>query len=128
VLPWSHLPENHVAPEDTFSQDNAVAAEGPAGSALIFDSRLWHGTGPNRTDQKRHGLFLFFNRQWMRPLENQYFATHPSVIEKMSDRVKILYGLRHTDNLGRVGYTRHGDFVRYAPDQLIMEMEPRSEQ
>jgi hypothetical protein len=124
VLPCSHLPDNRIAPDHVFTQDGAVAAEGPAGSALIFDSRLWHGTGPNRTDGKRHGLFMFFVRYWMRPNENPYLSTHPSVIERMSDRVKTMYGLRHVSSLGRVGPTRNGDIVRYAPEELVMEMRP----
>jgi ectoine hydroxylase-related dioxygenase (phytanoyl-CoA dioxygenase family) len=124
VLPRSHLAANRIAPDNVFTQDGTVAAEGPAGSAFLFDSRLWHGTGPNRTDAERHGLFLFFIRYWMRPNENPFLSTHPSVVERMSDRVKTMYGLRHTSSLGRVGATREGDFVRYAPDELVMELHP----
>jgi putative sterol carrier protein len=126
VVPGSHLPGNNIAPADPFSREGTVPMEAPAGSALLFDSRLWHTTGSNRTDTKRHGLFLFFNRQWMRPIENPYFSTHPSVLEGLSDRLKGLYGLRHTNNLGRVGSSRMGDLVEFKPDEIILKMTPSS--
>ncbi len=36
----------------------------------MFDGRLWHGTGANRTTRKRHLLLGYFCRPWIRPHEN----------------------------------------------------------
>ncbi|KXH69490.1 hypothetical protein CSAL01_07174 [Colletotrichum salicis] len=38
VFPASHL--GQIAPDDLFTVDGTVAAEGPSGTALVFDSRL----------------------------------------------------------------------------------------
>lgn len=45
VLVGSH--KGRIAPRDMFDTSGTVAAEGPPGTALIFDSRLWHCTGAN---------------------------------------------------------------------------------
>ncbi|MGE0829348.1 MAG: phytanoyl-CoA dioxygenase family protein, partial [Hyphomonadaceae bacterium] len=47
LMPGSHRPG--IAPFDPYSSEGTVAAEGPAGTALILDSLFWHGTGANRT-------------------------------------------------------------------------------
>jgi phytanoyl-CoA dioxygenase PhyH len=63
VVPGSHVAENGLAPDDIYSTDGTVAAVAPAGSAIVYDSRLWHGTGQNTTrDQLRHGLYILFFR------------------------------------------------------------------
>ncbi|NWG45933.1 MAG: phytanoyl-CoA dioxygenase family protein [Alphaproteobacteria bacterium] len=50
---------------------NLVSACAPAGSALVFDGRLWHGTGQNRTaDQHRRALLMYCCRPFMRQQEN----------------------------------------------------------
>ncbi|KAI1845340.1 hypothetical protein JX266_008435 [Neoarthrinium moseri] len=49
VYPASHL--GNVAPSDIPTVDGSIPAEGPAGTALVFESRLWHATGPNRAEK-----------------------------------------------------------------------------
>ena len=52
------MPGSHLWPE--LSEDKAevesIAATGPAGTMLMFDGRLWYGTGANRTSRRRHLL------------------------------------------------------------------------
>ena len=40
--------------------ERAERAVGPTGSLLLFDSRLWHATGQNRSDGPRRALTLTF--------------------------------------------------------------------
>ncbi len=122
VFPGSHLDENRLAPADIFSMDGTVAAEGPAGSALLFDSRLWHGTGPNRTTRVRRGVFLYFVRSWMRTTENWALTVHPSVFERLSDRHRTMFGYRQTGGLGRVQGSAEGSIALFDPDSLILEL------
>ena len=122
VFPGSHLDDNRVAPADIFSIDGTVAAEGPAGSALLFDSRLWHGTGPNRTTRARRGVFLYFVRSWMRTTENWALTVHPSVFDRLSDRHRAMFGYRQTGGLGRVQGSAEGSVPTCDPDSLILEL------
>lgn len=74
VIPGSHLRPRQ--PEDT--PEATIAAEGPAGSALVFDGRLIHGTGANRTtDKMRHGILAYHCRGFMRQQENFFLGIDP---------------------------------------------------
>ena len=56
----------------------AVATEAPAGTALVFDGRLLHGTGTNTTQDNRHGLFMYYCKGWMRQRENVSLSLSPT--------------------------------------------------
>jgi hypothetical protein len=101
VMPGSH--RGNVAPDDTESTVDTVAASGPAGTCLVFESRLWHATGPNiTTDQERPVILVFFVRPWMRQQENFSLSIKEDVLEKCSDRVKGFLGFRITGSIGSV--------------------------
>ncbi len=59
----------------------------------MFDGRLWHGTGANRTTSRRHLLLGYFCRPWIRPQEN--FTL--SLLDE-------LYGQASPELLGRLGF------------------------
>jgi hypothetical protein len=101
VMPGSH--RGNVAPDDTEIHIDTVAASGPAGTCLIFESRVWHATGPNTTtDQERPVILVFFVRPWMRTQENFSLSIKEDVLEKCSDRIKGFLGFRVTGSLGSV--------------------------
>lgn len=80
-----------------------VAGTGPAGTALVFDGRVWHGTGANTTThERRYGVLTYFCRPWMRPQENFTLSTHPDVLAEEDDHVRTLLGLRVWRTLGGV--------------------------
>lgn len=116
VFPKSHL--GAVAPEDIFTVDGTVAAEGPAGTALITDSRLWHATGPNRaTTGERPAILMFFMRSFIRQQENNFLSLRKDVEAKLSDRLKRLLGFYTTGALGGIeGEVREGIFVSRKDD------------
>jgi ectoine hydroxylase-related dioxygenase (phytanoyl-CoA dioxygenase family) len=122
VIPGSHRDANRLAPADILSMDGTIAAEAPAGTALIFDSRLWHGTGANRTGGKRRGLFLYYVRPWMRTTENWSLSVHPDTFDRLSDKQKARLGFRHTAGLGRVQSSTEGSIVRDDPDRLVLQL------
>lgn len=113
VYPGSHL--GQIAPPDIFTVEGTVAAAAPAGSALVFESRLWHATGPNReTAGERPVILLFFMRSFIRQQENNFLSLRKEVWPKLSDRVKRMLGFYTTGALGGVdGEVREGVFVEW---------------
>jgi ectoine hydroxylase-related dioxygenase (phytanoyl-CoA dioxygenase family) len=101
VFPGSHI--GHVAPDDPFSIEGTLPAEGPAGTALVFDSRLWHATGPNKqTSGERPVILMFFMRSFIRQQENNFLSIRPEVEASLSDKVRKMLGYQTTGALGGV--------------------------
>jgi hypothetical protein len=101
VFPGSHL--GPVAPSDLFDIDGTVAAAGPAGTALVFESRLWHCTGPNeKKTGERPVILMFFMRQFVRQQENNFLSIRPEVERGLTDKVREYLGYRTTGALGGV--------------------------
>ncbi|KAI8169549.1 Dioxygenase [Colletotrichum sp. SAR 10_70] len=116
VFPASHL--GQIAPDDLFTVDGTIAAEGPAGTALVFDSRLWHATGPNREEAgERPVILMFFMRSFIRQQENNFLSLRKDVEAKLSDRIKRMLGFYTTGALGGLeGEVREGIFVTRKDD------------
>jgi ectoine hydroxylase-related dioxygenase (phytanoyl-CoA dioxygenase family) len=100
VIPGSHLRGRE--PEDTHGR--TIAAVAKAGSAMVFDGRLIHGTGANRTaDVQRHGILTYFCRPFVRQQENFFLGMDPELRtterEAFLERVgyRIWAGLGRTD-------------------------------
>lgn len=63
--------------------EQPVAVEGPAGTALIMDGRIWHNAGPNSTtDQRRFGMQTYYCRPHMRQQTVFHLSMRPDVLEK----------------------------------------------
>lgn len=69
-------PRSHTREEWTVDQTTpTLAAAGPAGSALVFDGRLIHGTGANQTSSTlRHAILTYFCRPFIRQQENFFLG------------------------------------------------------
>ncbi|KAI1210756.1 PhyH-domain-containing protein [Annulohypoxylon truncatum] len=103
VIPGSHL--GHVAPADIFSTEGTIAAEAPAGTAFIFESRIWHGTGantltPGSPDSERPAILMFFMRSFIRSQENYPLSLRPDVAPKLSKRQRKFLGFCATGAVG----------------------------
>ena len=99
LVPGSHLwPE---LPADK-PEVESIAATGPAGTMLMFDGRLWHGTGANRTSRRRHLLLGYFCRPWIRPQENFTLSLLDELYEEASPELLGLLGFRTYGTLGNV--------------------------
>jgi ectoine hydroxylase-related dioxygenase (phytanoyl-CoA dioxygenase family) len=98
------IPRSHRWPEPLPdpTRDSAIAVEGPAGSALVFDGRIFHGTGPNTTNRKRHVLLSYFARFFIRPQENMFLSLDPQVEAALSDELKVRLGYQVCGTLGGV--------------------------
>ncbi len=100
LVPGSH----RVLAEPPHDREvETVAGVGPAGTALVFDGRIWHGTGANITaDEYRYGVLTYFSRPWLRPQENYTLSTHPDALAALDDELKMLLGFRVWRSLGGV--------------------------
>jgi ectoine hydroxylase-related dioxygenase (phytanoyl-CoA dioxygenase family) len=81
---------------------STVAAEMPAGSALFYLGRTWHGAGANRTDRPRLGVVLHYAASWLRPIENHALAVPPPLVATLAPRLQEL-----------LGYDIHPPFIGY---------------
>ena len=98
-VPGSHRLHRPPRPDDT---PTPVPMEAPAGSLVVFESRLWHRTGNNTTaDQRRAGLFGWYTRPIYRTQENWFLSLDPCVRESASPELLVLLGYR-TTGLGLV--------------------------
>ncbi len=102
VVPGSHLsgrePDASV-PHKILS----VPATGPAGTAFVFDARLWHGAAPNTTNESRFGVTTVSCGPQFRTLENYSRGLRPEVFERCSiERLKKL-GLSAWSSYGHTG-------------------------
>lgn len=115
VMPGTH--KGNWAPDDPYNPVDTVAAAGPAGTCMVFESRLWHATGANMmpfdSGSERPVLLVFFTRPWMRQQENFSLSLKDDVLESCSDRVKGYLGFRTTGSIGGVQTKKKdGEIVR----------------
>ena len=91
-MPGSHLLHRLPTPDDDVTP---VPMEAPAGSLVVFESRLWHRTGTNRTaDRRRAGIFGWYTRPIYRTQENWFLSLDPSVWRNASEDLLVLLGYR----------------------------------
>jgi len=101
VVPGSHLIGRHPDPEiDT--NVKSIQACGPAGTALITDGRVWHGTGANASNASRHAVLITFCGPQFRSQENFVAGTRKEVVDKASAEVRALLGFKVWWGYGRV--------------------------
>ena len=99
VVPGSHL---FGRQPDKGCNMEAVAAEGPAGTALMIDARIWHGTGANVTGGQRLALLTTFCGPQFRPQENLTVGTSTQVLREASPELLALLGFKVWNAYGRI--------------------------
>lgn len=115
IVPGSHALERgpDYGPADMARP--AVPVVAPAGTAMVFEGRLWHQTGANTTgDQRRVGILAYYCRPYIRQQENFFMSLPPDVQErtKRDPRLRQLVGWDHHLSLGMIdGMPREG--MRY---------------
>jgi ectoine hydroxylase-related dioxygenase (phytanoyl-CoA dioxygenase family) len=118
VVPGSH---RHPPPSAQTADVETVAATGPAGAALIFDGRLWHGTGANRTERPRYGVLSYFCRPFIRQQENFTMSLAPDVIAQCSPELLAILGFQTWATLGMVEGSTHGT-INARPSEFVTEL------
>ncbi len=113
LIPGSHHWNRYPDPVDDYSK--CIGLEGPVGTACVFDGRVWHGTGPNRTQEPRIGLLNYWCRPWLRQQENMAASLRPETVATMPERL-----------LQRIGFQVYGSLgnIDPAPDQQGLLVDP----
>ncbi|MGA0599824.1 phytanoyl-CoA dioxygenase family protein [Caulobacter sp. KR2-114] len=111
------VPGTHTLPPPTirFTRDEAgerrlvraeaptVVAEAPAGSALVFDGRLWHGAGANTTDTPRPAIFSYYCQPYLRQQENLPLSLLDEVYAELTEAERALVGFEAPNRaMGRI--------------------------
>lgn len=78
-----------------------VAVECPAGTAMVFEGRVWHGAGACRADERRYAVTLYFGLDFMRQMDNIPASLHPDVYARMPEQLKDKIGFG-AKSLGRI--------------------------
>jgi ectoine hydroxylase-related dioxygenase (phytanoyl-CoA dioxygenase family) len=97
IWPGSHKRslERSIDPKDS------IAAEMPAGSALVFLGSVTHGAGANTTNEARTGIIVSYCLGWLKTYENQFLAYPRDVARAFPEPLQRLIGYQmHRPNLG----------------------------
>ena len=71
----------------------SIAAEMPAGSALVLHGSTWHGGGANTTAEfERYGLSIQFVAGWCRQQQNLMLGTERETVASYPRRLQELIG------------------------------------
>ncbi len=106
-----------------------VPAEAPAGAVIVWDGRLWHGTGANRSNGPRLGILATFCGPQFRPQENYTLGLDPELLEDASTEMLDRLGFRVWHAYGRTGhpYVTHVD-ARTRPTGELVPRNGRARQ
>lgn len=73
---------------------STVNLEAKAGTIMMFDGRLLHGTGVNKTKKRRIVATMSSVKSWTRTQENWILSVAPDVLEKASPKLLHRLGLQ----------------------------------
>jgi len=83
---WNRMPSEAEA-----ESVRMLPVEAPAGSAIAFESRVWHRTGANTSrDKRRAAVFPFYTTTTYRTQENWFLSLSPGVVNAASETLLTL--------------------------------------
>ena len=110
IVPRSHIgPSQKLGVAKVGKLPPTIHVEAPAGTVLMFDGRMLHGTSINRGDDWRYVMVQPSMKPWIRSQENFSLSTKPEVLENASPKLLQRLGLQATGGLGNVeGFGNQG--------------------
>lgn len=95
VVAGSHVLNRSPTAADADTETTPL--EAPAGSLFAFESRIWHRTGANVTnDRRRAAVFAFYTTPVYRTQENWFLSLNPGVPRFASDTLLTLLAYKST--------------------------------
>jgi ectoine hydroxylase-related dioxygenase (phytanoyl-CoA dioxygenase family) len=115
VVPGSHA--RRRVPTDVEKEAELVGEvelDVAAGTAVVFDSQLWHTGTRNESGRPRRALFLHYAHYWMKRMDEFFRRPLPeAVTESGEPLVRQLFGLELAATpIWGPGYTRDREHVR----------------
>jgi ectoine hydroxylase-related dioxygenase (phytanoyl-CoA dioxygenase family) len=87
-----------------------IASSAPAGSAVIFEGRVWHGQGPSVSDKDRVVIITTYAMHMVRPQDIYSAGLQDEVYAQLSDAEKDMLGFTvHFEYAGRIAPRHAGD-------------------
>ena len=120
------IPGSHRWPAVSPGRVNSEAGQrlarsltAPAGTAIVFEGRIWHGNGLNRSGAVRSNISISYAPPWVRPQENHQYSVREEVFERASDRQRAILCFSHFGTLGghdgssvsRASFDRHRESI-----------------
>jgi ectoine hydroxylase-related dioxygenase (phytanoyl-CoA dioxygenase family) len=90
VVPGTH--QRAERPDDEFLAAAAASVRCPAGTAIVFDSTLWHAAGVNGSARDRVGINQQFTRSFLKQQVDYVRALGDDVVERQEPRTQQLLG------------------------------------
>ena len=89
LIPGSHhiLAEALRTGEPVGKLRPAINVDAKAGTVVMIDGRILHGTGINHTDEPRIVMLNGMQVGWLRQQENWMLSVHPDVLDRASDKL-----------------------------------------
>ncbi len=102
LIPGSHKwPKiDYKSANSSKYQDMAKSITAPKGSVIVWEGRVWHGNGLNRSGEVRSNISIAYLQSWIRPQENSQYSVREEVLEKLSDKQKEIIGFTPFGTLG----------------------------
>ncbi len=97
VLPGSQQHYDFPGSDRKKLVEGAVAVLAPAGSAVVFDRRLWHSASANYWNQPRRVLFYGYSYRWLRPRDDM---TIDHYLDRCGPIRRQLLGVTHSGGRG----------------------------
>lgn len=103
LIPTSHRLVSEVKPgEEVGPLPPAINVEASAGTVMLMDGRVLHGTGVNHTDEWRYIMTNSNVKPWLRQQENWQLTVAPEVLKSASDKLLQRMGF-HSSGLMEIG-------------------------
>ncbi len=90
VIPGSHKRDRPPERSPGNEFDDSVQVQVEAGTAVLFDRRMWHSRGINTSDITRKVLFLGYSYRWLRGLD--YNLIDDEILQKCDPIRRQLLG------------------------------------
>ena len=88
IVPGSHRAGRSVE----FDIAASFPAEMEKGSVLVYDGKVYHGGGANRSDRVRSAINLTYALGWLRQEENQFLSCPLEIARTLPDELLRLMG------------------------------------
>ena len=117
LIPGSHRAMSDAARErrPVGKLPPAINLDAQAGTVVITDGRLLHGTGINHTDSPRIVMLNGMQKPWMRQQENWMLSVRPEVLTRASQ--KLLHRMGYQATTGTQTNEGHGFGARGLPGE-----------